>query len=174
MNSVGIAPQALREQLINNPHPHKALVVDVRGRRQFHHARIPGTHNIPAARLVSGEHHGQDLILIATEAGEAEAIAESLHQAGFHRRIQHLEGGLIAWEKAGLDLETEADGGGKRPAAWAQRRPWVLSLGVLGLGLAAQQADPALLIRACGLWFLLGALGLSLHRATQQLLRRSV
>jgi hypothetical protein len=95
-------------------------------------------------------------------------VAEALHQSGFHRRIQHLQGGLAAWEQAGLDLEAASSS-----VVWSQRRPWVLSVGVLALGLAAQQADPALLLHATGLWLLLGLVGLALHRGSRQLLRRS-
>jgi rhodanese-related sulfurtransferase len=160
MSNLSLAPRDLHLQLVRAADHHAPLVIDVRRQRQFLRARIAGSHNIPAGRLLSGEHPDHDLILIGARAGEAEAVAEALHQSGFHRRIQHLQ--------AGLDLE-----GASRSGVWAQRRPWVLSLGVLGLGLAAQQADPALLLRATGLWLLLSLVGLALHRGSRQLLRRS-
>ena len=168
MSNLSLAPRDLHLQLVRAADHHAPLVIDVRRQRQFVRARIAGSHNIPAGRLLSGEHPDHDLILIGARAGEAEAVAEALHQSGFHRRIQHLQGGLAAWQQAGFDLE-----GARNSGVWSQRRPWFLSLGVLALGLAAQQADPALLLRATGLWLLLGLVGLALHRGSRQLLRRS-
>ena len=173
MSTPSLAPHDLQRQLARVADHHAPLVIDVRKRRQFHRARITGSHNIPAGRLLSGEHPDHDLILIGARDGEAEAVAEALHQSGFHRRIQHLQGGVEAWEQAGLDLDSGRQHAADRSAVWSQRRPWLVSLGVLGLGLAAQQADPALLLRASGLWLLLGLLGLALHRGSRQLLRRS-
>ena len=173
MSSLSLAPHDLQRQLARSADHSAPLVIDVRRRRQFHRARIAGSHNIPAGRLLSGEHPDHDLILIAARDGEAEAVAEALRQNGFHRHIQHLHGGVAAWKQAGLNLDNSQQDANHHSAVWSQRRPWLVSLGLLGLALAAQQADPALLLRASGLWLLLGVLGVALHRGSRQLLRRS-
>lgn len=173
MSAPSLAPHDLQHQLARVSDHQAPLVIDVRRRRQFHRARIAGSHNIPAGRLLSSDYPDRDLILIGARAGDAEAVAEALHQCGFHRRIQHLEGGVAAWEQAGLSLDNDRQDAADRSAIWSQRRPWLVSVGVLGLGLAAQQADPALLLRASLLWLLLGLLGVALHRGSRELLRRS-
>lgn len=173
MNSLSLEPRDLQRQLARAPEQHPPLVIDVRRRRRFHRARIAGSHNVPAGLLLSGEHPDRDLILIGEGDDDAQAVAEALLQSGFHRRIQHLAGGVEGWQEAGLDLETSQQVVNDRSAVWSQRRPWLLSLGILGLCLAAQQADPALLLRASGLWALLWVLGVALHRSSRQLLRRS-
>lgn len=105
MSPVSLTPQHLQRQ-IQASNEQGPLVIDVRGRRHFSRARIAGSQNIPAGLLLSGEHPDRDLILIGSRDGEAEAIADQLHASGFHRRIQHLAGGLEAWREAGLALES--------------------------------------------------------------------
>jgi hypothetical protein len=80
---------------------------------------------------------------------------------------------VSAWSEAGFALEGSDLHPRSRSEGWAQRRPWLLSLGLLVLALAAQHADPALLVRASALWLLLGSVGLLLHRSSRELLRRS-
>lgn len=131
MSKLPLAPRDLLQQLQRPAAIHGPLVVDLRPQRQFRRARIAGSHNIPAAQLLSGEHPDRDLILIAEQAGQAEAVAEQLHDDGFHRRIQHLRGGVVAWREAGLNLESARGDASQSIASW----PWAL----LGLQRGSRQ-----------------------------------
>ncbi len=91
------------------------LVVDVRSRRQFARGHLPHSHPIPAGLLVSGEWPEGDLLLVDDGTGEAERVRESLHRAGYPRRILQLTGGFEAWRAAGLPVE------GARPS-WSWQR----------------------------------------------------
>lgn len=179
MNHLSVAPEQLQRWLVDSGksqqgQPHAPLVVDVRRQSQFRRQRIRGSHNIPAARLLSGEPLDRDLLLIAANTGEAEALAEALHDGGFHRRIQHLDGGLSAWQRAGLPLEGgSSPSADPSPSAWTLQRPWLVGLGLLGLALTLQQVQPSLLVAALLLWTTLGALSVGLQRSGRQLLRRS-
>lgn len=179
MSSFSVAPEHLQRWLQDSakprqPNPHAPLLVDVRRQRQFHQQRIAGSHNIPAALLLSGEPLDRDLILIAAEPGEAEALADALHANGFHRRIQHLEGGLPAWRNAGLPVENvHTAATADTPGPRSLQRPLLLGLALLGLALAIQQVQPSLILVAVLLWTAMGALSVGLHRSGRQLLRRS-
>jgi rhodanese-related sulfurtransferase len=81
------------------------LVVDVRSRRQFARGHLPLSHPIPAGLLVSGEWPDGDLLLVDDGNGEAERVRESLHRAGYPRRILQLAGGIAAWRAAGFPVE---------------------------------------------------------------------
>jgi rhodanese-related sulfurtransferase len=59
-----IQPKELQIQLQSLSQPHAPLVVDIRSRRQFRRNRIPGSHNIAAARLISTEFPDRDLVLV--------------------------------------------------------------------------------------------------------------
>lgn len=86
----------------------RLLLVDVRSARSYHRARLPGSHHIPAARLLSGELPDADLILIGDTRHPPAALIERLHSQGYPRRIRALRGGLEAWVARGLPLESSA------------------------------------------------------------------
>jgi rhodanese-related sulfurtransferase len=81
------------------------LVVDIRSRRSFHRSHVPGSHNIPLARLVSGEPPDADLVLIGENDQQTSTAIASLHAQGYPRLIRHLAGGLEAWQALGLPME---------------------------------------------------------------------
>jgi rhodanese-related sulfurtransferase len=99
------------------------LLVDIRRQRQHQRSRIPGSHNIPAAQLLSGELPDADLILISNSEAESASVAEALHSQGYHRRIQHLAGGYRHWRSAGLPLE-----GFQHNQPRVERIPWIAVL----------------------------------------------
>ena len=76
--------------------PSTLLVVDVRSRRRFARGHLPLSQPIPAGLLVSGEWPDGDLLLVGDGTGEAERVRESLHRAGYPRRILQLAGGIEA------------------------------------------------------------------------------
>ena len=105
MTSDLIPVQAVQQQLALGERPHAPLVLDLRRGSQFRRARIPGSHHMSVARLLSGEPPDRDLILVAASNQQATTVAEALHASGFHRRIQQLEGGLEGWRQAGYAVE---------------------------------------------------------------------
>jgi rhodanese-related sulfurtransferase len=84
-----------------------ALIIDVRSPRQFRRGHLPGSHSIPAARLVSGALPDGDLILITEQPQQALGLIEQLHRDGYLRRIQYLDGGVASWQRQGLPLQSD-------------------------------------------------------------------
>ena len=153
---------------------HAPLILDLRPQRQFRRGHIPGSSNISRALLLSGEPPQQDLILISERGQVDERVAAVLHDNGFHRRIEHLKGGLVAWTEAGLPLvavETE------QTTALAQlshrlKEPWLLSLLLLAVAITLQHGGLPLVASSALLWLVLASASLFLQRGSKQLLRR--
>lgn len=144
MSSSAISPRELATlpaaRLPEEARGGPALILDLRSRRHQRRGRIPGSHSLPSGLLVSGEAPEGDLILVADSSAQATFAAEALREAGYHRRLRHLDGGVPAWEAAGLPLiRPEPVGraliemvcGGLLMAAAA----FTQSLGLLALGL---------------------------------------
>lgn len=153
MTTAQIPAHALRQQLASADLPHAPLLLDLRRGSQFRRSRIPGSQRISRARLLSAEPPDRDLILVAASDAEAHAVAEALHAEGFHRRIQHLEGGLEAWRQAGYSLEGDAEGSRSIPGR-QEGVPWLSILSLATLALALQHLSPWL--AAATLLLLLG------------------
>jgi len=182
MSDAPLTPAALKRRIgggfaatgAGDAHPHAPLLVDLRARRSFTRGHIPGSHNISRARLLSGEPPERDLILISDHGNLDAAVAAHLHDSGFHRRIEHLQGGLVAWRRAGFPL-VEPSGEAKPVATQRHtslREPWLLSLLLLALAIPLQQGSSPWLISAALLWAVLAALNLLLQRSSRQVLRR--
>lgn len=83
-------------------------VLDVRTPAEFESAHIPGSYNLPVEQL--GAHRGvlgggtQPLVLVCRSGNRAREAQVLLHSAG-RDALEILEGGLIAWERAGLPVE---------------------------------------------------------------------
>ena len=80
---------------------HEVLVIDVRSPRRYHRSHIPNTHHISTGELVSGELPDSDLVLVADDEESAQQLTEILYDAGFHRRIMYLQGGIQSWRQSG-------------------------------------------------------------------------
>jgi len=151
MSSSAISPRELAAlpaaRLPEEARGGPALILDLRSRRHQRQGRIPGSHSLPSGLLVSGEAPDGDLILVADSSAQATSVAEALREAGYHRHLRHLDGGVPAWEAAGLPLIrpepaarplTEMVCGGLLMTAAA----FTQSLGLLALGL----------VLLCGPW----------------------
>jgi rhodanese-related sulfurtransferase len=84
-------------------------VLDVRTPAEFESVHIPGSYNLPLDQL--GTHRGvlgagtqQPLVLVCRSGTRAREAQVLLHSAG-RESIEILEGGLVAWEQAGLPVE---------------------------------------------------------------------
>ena len=108
IEETGLSVAALPCQQTRRPGPSavvgSALIIDVRSARQFRQGHIPGSHSIPAARLISDELPDGDLILISERPQQALDLIEQLHRNGYGRRIQYLAGGVPGWQRQGLPL----------------------------------------------------------------------
>lgn len=151
-------------------HAHGPLVIDIRGARAYEKAHIPGSHRIGVPSLLSGEALDSDLVLVGARQEDTEVVVQSLYDGGFHRRIQHLEGGFPRWQEQGFQIATlrsEAKGAALAPHGWVP----VLSLVPLLVGLQ-QLSLP--LVAIAGLFAVApGLFGFVAERAWQQALRRS-
>jgi rhodanese-related sulfurtransferase len=99
-----IAPSAIVEQRASGTAP---LVIDVRTAEEYAAGHIPGAVNIPydevAARIAEVEApHGVALYCMV---GPRARLGESALLAAGHDKVHHVEGGLAAWQAAGLPVE---------------------------------------------------------------------
>lgn len=112
---------------------HSPLLIDLRSRQRFRRGHIAGSHSIPSGLLLSGEPPEGELILISEAPGEAVAVIEALHEAGYHQRLRYLSEGLAGWRAHGLPIEAVAQ---PRPSGLVP----VLLPAVAGLGLLVAAA----------------------------------
>lgn len=102
----GIAPSELSARRVSGTAP---VVIDVRTAEEYATGHIPGALNIPfdqvAQRITEIEApHGVALYcMVGPRARKGEA---ALLDAGY-TSVLHLEGGLAAWQAAGLPVERE-------------------------------------------------------------------
>ncbi len=91
-------------------------VIDVREYPEYAAAAIPGSMPVPLSRV---ERHAEnwpkdaEIVLVCRSGCRALLAAQKLEKLGFDR-VAVLEGGIEAWQRAGLPLQT------------AQRKPWSL------------------------------------------------
>ncbi len=84
-----------------------ALVIDVREPHEFAEGRVPGSVLVPLASVAarSGEFGEADTVYVICRSGNRSAVAaETLVGAGFED-VRNVEGGMLAWEAAGLPIE---------------------------------------------------------------------
>jgi rhodanese-related sulfurtransferase len=86
-----------------------AIIIDVREPSEVALARIPGAINIPLSqlknRLVELDKYKQSPIITQCRTGRrSQEALKTLMSSGFSH-VQNLDGGIVAWEKAGLKTE---------------------------------------------------------------------
>jgi len=87
----------------------KAIIIDVREDNEWNSVHIPGAIHIPLAQLNSRlpelQSYKNSAIITQCRSGTRSAKAlDILKSAGFNH-VQNMEGGLIAWNKAGLKTQ---------------------------------------------------------------------
>ncbi|MCX7097678.1 MAG: rhodanese-like domain-containing protein [Methylococcales bacterium] len=87
----------------------KAVIVDVRDDSEWQETHIPGAIHIPLAQLDSRlselkQYQDSPVITQCRSGGRSAKALEILKSAGFSK-VYNLDGGLIAWDKAGLKTE---------------------------------------------------------------------
>jgi rhodanese-related sulfurtransferase len=86
-----------------------ALIVDVRETNEVTAAHIPGAINIPLSqlkqRLTELDNYKNSEIITQCRTGGRSAEALKILTASGFTNVKNLEGGILAWEKAGLKTE---------------------------------------------------------------------
>ncbi len=97
-------------QLMNHDAP---LILDVRGADEFAQGHILGALNIPhdqlENRLAELEPHRGDKILLYCRTGQRAAVAAALLRKSGFEAVFKLNGGLLAWQGAGLPLTRDEE-----------------------------------------------------------------
>ncbi len=171
MNSSSLAPADLHALLQRSRDSHEVLVIDVRSPRRYHRSHIPNTHHISSGELVSGELPDSDLVLVADDEHSVQQLADTLYDAGFHRRIMYLQGGIQSWRQSGRTLHQNEPSPNTRLALKKPVQVAVLTA-LAALVLVLQHAS-ILLISLMLVFILLLLLSLILQRPAAQLRRRS-
>ena len=86
----------------------KATIVDVRDAKEFAEGHLPEARNIPLAELDKRiaeleKFKSKSVVVVCKSGARASAAAAKLVKAGF-ADVVNLEGGVAAWQKAGLPL----------------------------------------------------------------------
>jgi rhodanese-related sulfurtransferase len=126
-----VAPAELQSQIARGERPQ---LVDVREHPEFAAGRIAGARLLPLGELerrAAGLDRTRPVVCLCRSGKRSAQAAERLVALGFPH-VQQLEGGLVAWEQAGLPVEKDAH------APWALERQVRFAAGLLmlaGLGL---------------------------------------
>lgn len=139
------SPEEVRSRLAADP---PAVLVDVREYPEYAAAHIRGAKVIPSGELKRRAEElprDREIITVCRSGRRSADAAKTLESLGFSN-VAQLEGGVIAWEKAGLPLEREPR------APWALERQVRLVAGLLTLvGLALSHIWAPAIVLA---WFI--------------------
>lgn len=98
-----ITASALRDALAGDEPP---LVVDVRERAEYETGHIPGSQLLPLGRLITTHLRlptTREIVLVARTGRRSRQAVSLLAHQGWTQTV-HLEGGIVAWQAAGLPL----------------------------------------------------------------------
>lgn len=82
-----------------------AMLVDIRGSDEHARERVPAAKNVPLDQLSGNDLHGDTVIYHCKSGMRTQAAAGQLAACSGDRDCYIVEGGLGAWEKAGLPVE---------------------------------------------------------------------
>ncbi len=104
MTVENISPATLKKWLEAG----KATLVDVREQREYDAEHIEGASLVPLGRIRRAalpEHTGRKLVIMCRMGGRGQAACQRLRaEMAAHETIYHLEGGILAWKRAGLPV----------------------------------------------------------------------
>jgi rhodanese-related sulfurtransferase len=127
----------LREWLAREDSPR---LLDVRTPAEFGTAHIPGSYNVPLDLL--REHrdelrrHLEDDVVLVCRSGNRAGQAESMLAAAGMPNLHVLDGGVMAWEKAGAPLRRGAE-------KWAlERQVRLVAGGIVATGVVTSVVFP--------------------------------
>ena len=115
MTIENIDPATLRKWL----EAERAVLVDVREPTEYEAEHIEGAALVPLGRLRRAalpEHSGRNLVITCRMGGRGQAACQRLRaEMSAHDTIYHLEGGILAWKRAGFPVASK-----ERPATAAK------------------------------------------------------
>jgi rhodanese-related sulfurtransferase len=99
-----ISPQEIQARMAAGDAP---LVVDVRTPEEFRAGHIPGAINVPHEQVAAraSELASERGVALYCMMGPRARLGEKALAAAGVERVLHLEGGLSAWQAAGLPVE---------------------------------------------------------------------
>lgn len=165
-----IQASELHRQMSHSAQVLTPLVVDIRDRRHYRRHHIPGSHHIPAARLISTEFPDRDLVLVGRDENNTSRLIMELYDQGYPRRIQQLQGGIEEWSAVGLPLESQNSG---RTTNRNLPIPWVTIAATAALLLGLQQNSASLLLLSLSLMLTPALLSAWLQRNLFKLERKA-
>ena len=141
-----IEPARAHELLSGEDGP---VLVDIRERSEWETGWIDGALRVPMSELSNQleEHRDRTLVIYCAHGNRSLRVADALAEAGYGDPIS-LAGGIVAWERAGLPVETPSG------LSDEQRRRYSRHLLIPEIGQAGQQrllAASILLVGAGGL-----------------------
>jgi SulP family sulfate permease len=104
LNCATIEPQALWTT-INSANGERPFVVDVREPREFSQGHIPTSHSVPLASILSHQWQqptDKPVVLVCRTGRRSRRAAIALTENRNGADVLVLEGGMVAWEAAGL------------------------------------------------------------------------
>ncbi len=93
------------------------ILIDIRERDEYARGHIPGAIHVSRGMLefqilktlehigISADAPNADLVLYCGTGGRSALAAKSLDEMGF-RNVRSMDGGIVAWNEAGLPVET--------------------------------------------------------------------
>ena len=93
-----------------------AQIVDVRTDVEYDAGHIPGARHVPVAdvqRESAGLAQDQPVLLYCRSGNRSAPVADAFAASGWD--AHSIEGGLIAWDEAGLELEPEGGSVAENP-----------------------------------------------------------
>jgi rhodanese-related sulfurtransferase len=129
--------ETLREWLASEDSPR---LLDVRAPAEFGTAHIPGSYNVPLDLLKEHREelrrHLEDDVVLVCRSGNRAGQAEALLAAAGLPNLHVLDGGVLAWEKAGAPLRRGAE-------KWAiERQVRLVAGGIVATGVVTSVVFP--------------------------------
>lgn len=100
-----ISSQQLEEKRKSNK---QVLIVDVREPYEYKEGHIPGSKLIPLGQLTQRLNElgdkDREIIMVCRSGGRSSSASQNLVKLGY-QKIINLQGGMMAWQRAGLRVE---------------------------------------------------------------------
>ena len=106
----------------------KAVIVDVREPAEYEAEHIEGAALVPLGRLRRAalpDHSGRNLVITCGMGGRGQAACQRLRaEMSAHDIIYHLEGGILAWKRAGFPVASKEHPAASAKPATSSRSRW--------------------------------------------------